>query len=161
MADLKGKVGIVTGGGSGIGKATALAMARAGAALVIGNRDAAKGEEVVGLIRHAGGRAVFQKTDVSKPGDVRGLVERAVKEFGRLDLAFTRYGSHRCWTANLLTNLGIRSGAAWRNRLQRLPDPLLEGRALDVQRQIEATLGCLDELQNLCSACRKTNTTND
>ena len=47
MADLKGKVGIVTGGGTGIGRATALAMARAGAALVIGNRDAAKGEDVV------------------------------------------------------------------------------------------------------------------
>jgi NAD(P)-dependent dehydrogenase (short-subunit alcohol dehydrogenase family) len=45
MAELKGKVGIVTGGGSGIGKATALAMAKAGAALVIGNRDAAKGEQ--------------------------------------------------------------------------------------------------------------------
>ena len=47
MADLKGKVGLVTGGGTGIGRATALAMVRAGAALVIGNRDAAKGEEVV------------------------------------------------------------------------------------------------------------------
>jgi NAD(P)-dependent dehydrogenase (short-subunit alcohol dehydrogenase family) len=92
MADLKGKVGIVTGGGSGIGKATTLAMARAGATLVIGNRDAAKGEEVVGLIRQAGGRAVFQKTDVSKPDDVRSLVERAVKEFGRLDLAFNNAG---------------------------------------------------------------------
>jgi NAD(P)-dependent dehydrogenase (short-subunit alcohol dehydrogenase family) len=47
MASLNGRVGIVTGGGTGIGKATALAMTRAGAAVVIGNRDAAKGEEVV------------------------------------------------------------------------------------------------------------------
>ena len=92
MADLKGKVGIVTGGGTGIGRATALAMAKAGAALVIGNRDAAKGEEVVALIRQAGGRAVFQKTDVSKPADVKALVERAVAEFGRLDLAFNNAG---------------------------------------------------------------------
>ena len=51
MADLKGKVGIVTGGGTGIGRATALTMAKVGAAVVIGNRDATKGEEVVGLIR--------------------------------------------------------------------------------------------------------------
>jgi NAD(P)-dependent dehydrogenase (short-subunit alcohol dehydrogenase family) len=80
MADLKGKVGIVTGGGTGIGRATALAMARAGAALVIGNRDAG-GEEVVALIRQAGGRAVFHPTDVSKPADVKALVERAVREF--------------------------------------------------------------------------------
>jgi NAD(P)-dependent dehydrogenase (short-subunit alcohol dehydrogenase family) len=92
MADLKGKSGIVTGGGTGIGRATALAMARAGAAVVIGNRDAVKGEEVATLIRQAGGRAVFQKTDVSKPGDVRGLIDRAVEEFGRLDLAFNNAG---------------------------------------------------------------------
>ncbi|MGA2256088.1 MAG: glucose 1-dehydrogenase [Thermoguttaceae bacterium] len=92
MADLKGKVGIVTGGGSGIGKATALAMAKAGAVLVIGNRDATKGEEVVRLIQEAGGRAVFQKTDVCKPADVKALVERAVKEFGRLDLGFNNAG---------------------------------------------------------------------
>ena len=70
MADLKDKVGIVTGGGTGIGRATALAMAKAGAVVVIGNRDATKGEEVVALIRQAGGRAVFQKTDVSNPADV-------------------------------------------------------------------------------------------
>jgi NAD(P)-dependent dehydrogenase (short-subunit alcohol dehydrogenase family) len=92
MADLKGKASIVTGGGTGIGRATALAMARAGAAVVIGNRDAARGEEVVELIRRAGGRAVFEKTDVSKPDDVRRLVDRAVEEFGRLDLAFNNAG---------------------------------------------------------------------
>ena len=93
MADLKGKVGIVTGGGTGIGRATAFAMAKAGATLVIGNRDAAKGEEVVQLIRQGGGRAVFQKTDVSKSADVKSLVERAVMEFGRLDLAFNNAGT--------------------------------------------------------------------
>ena len=65
MANLTGKVGIVTGGGTGIGKATARAMAKAGATVVIGNRDAAKGEEVVQLIQQTQGRAVFQKTDVS------------------------------------------------------------------------------------------------
>jgi len=92
MADLRGKVGLVTGGGTGIGRATALAMVKAGAALAIGNRDAVKGEEVVEAIRQAGGRAVFQKTDVSKSGDVKALVERAVAEFGRLDLAFNNAG---------------------------------------------------------------------
>jgi len=92
MADLKDKVGIVTGGGTGIGRATALAMARAGAALVIGNRDAARGEEVVALIRQLGGRAVFHPTDVSKPADVKALVERAVSEFGGLDIAHNNAG---------------------------------------------------------------------
>jgi NAD(P)-dependent dehydrogenase (short-subunit alcohol dehydrogenase family) len=66
MADLKGKVGVVTGGGSGIGKATALARARAGAALVIGSRDASKSEEVVQAIRQGGGRAVFHPTDEAR-----------------------------------------------------------------------------------------------
>jgi NAD(P)-dependent dehydrogenase (short-subunit alcohol dehydrogenase family) len=92
MANLTGKVGIVTGGGTGIGKATALAMARAGATVVIGNRDAAKGEEVVQLIQQTQGRAVFQKTDVSRPSDVKALVERAVSEYGRLDMAFNNAG---------------------------------------------------------------------
>ena len=93
MASLANKVAIVTGGGTGIGRATALAMAKAGALLVIGNRDAKLGEEVVRSIEQAGGRAVFQVTDVSKPNDVKALVARAVKEFGRLDLAFNNAGT--------------------------------------------------------------------
>jgi len=93
MASLADKVGIVTGGGTGIGRATALAMARAGASLVIGNRRANLGEEVVRAIEEAGGRAVFQVTDVSKPEDAKALVDRAVSEFGRLDLAFNNAGT--------------------------------------------------------------------
>ena len=69
MASLANKVGSVTGGGTGIGRATALAMARAGAWLVIGNRGSKLGEEVVRAIAQAGGRAVFQVTDVTKPED--------------------------------------------------------------------------------------------
>jgi NAD(P)-dependent dehydrogenase (short-subunit alcohol dehydrogenase family) len=92
VANLTGKVGIITGGGTGIGRASALAMAKAGAAIVIGNRDATAGDEVVRLIQQGGGRAVFQKTDVSKPDDARALVERAVAEFGRLDLALNNAG---------------------------------------------------------------------
>ena len=92
MAPLANKVGIVTGGGTGIGRATALAMARAGASLVIGNRNAELGEEVVRTVKRAGGRAVFQVTDVSKPDDAKALVERAVTEFGRLDLAVNNAG---------------------------------------------------------------------
>jgi NAD(P)-dependent dehydrogenase (short-subunit alcohol dehydrogenase family) len=68
-------------------------MAAAGAAVVIGNRDATKAEQVVELIRQAGGRAVFQKTDVSKPADAQALVARAVSEFGRLDIALNNAGT--------------------------------------------------------------------
>ena len=92
MASLANKVAIVTGGGTGIGRATALAMAKAGASLVIGNRGTKLGEEVVRAIEQAGGRAVFQVTDVSKPEDTKALAERAVSEFGRPDLAFNNAG---------------------------------------------------------------------
>src|SRR6202046_3445798 len=93
MAYLQHKVGIVTGGGTGIGRATALAMARAGACLVTGTRGAKLGEEVVRAIEQAGGRAVFQVTDVSKSEDAKALVDRAVNEFARLDLAFNNAGA--------------------------------------------------------------------
>jgi short-subunit dehydrogenase involved in D-alanine esterification of teichoic acids len=69
MACRANEVRIVTGGGTGIGRATALAMARAGALLVIGNRDSRRGEEVGGAIDQAGGREIFQVTDVSKHKD--------------------------------------------------------------------------------------------
>ena len=89
---LEGRVAIVTGGGSGIGRASALALAKSGARLVIGNRSEDAGEETVRQISDGGGEAVFQKTDVSEEGDVQALVKRAVDEFGRLDLAFNNAG---------------------------------------------------------------------
>jgi NAD(P)-dependent dehydrogenase (short-subunit alcohol dehydrogenase family) len=88
----QGKVAVVTGGGSGIGRATALALARAGAAVVLGNRNSEQGEAVVGEIAALGGRAHFQRTDVAKVEDVRALIDRAVDQFGRLDLAFNNAG---------------------------------------------------------------------
>lgn len=90
--DLAKKVALVTGGGSGIGRATALALARAGARVVIGNRRVPQGEEVVSAIRQAGGQAVFHRTDVTRSDEVRALVAAAVEHFGRLDLAFNNAG---------------------------------------------------------------------
>ncbi|MEM7811661.1 MAG: glucose 1-dehydrogenase [Planctomycetota bacterium] len=92
MARLSGKVVVVTGGGTGIGKASVLALARSGAAVVIGNRNESSGNDVVDEVIAAGGQAVFQKTDVANPEDVRALVARAVSEFGRLDAALNNAG---------------------------------------------------------------------
>ena len=92
MADFNGKVAMVTGGGVGIGKATALAFAREGAKVVIGNRSVERGEEVVKAIQGDGGEASFLRTDVSSEDDVRALVEHAVSTYGRLDVAFNNAG---------------------------------------------------------------------
>lgn len=92
MDSFEGKVALVTGGGTGIGRATALAFARAGAKVVIGNRTVQSGEEVVTAIRREGGEASFLPTDVSIEGQVKALVEHAVSTFGGLDVAFNNAG---------------------------------------------------------------------
>jgi NAD(P)-dependent dehydrogenase (short-subunit alcohol dehydrogenase family) len=89
---LKDKVALITGGGSGIGRATALALARAGAAVVLGNRNTAQGEAAIQEIVSLGGRASFLRTDVAVVEDVRVLVGHALERFGWLDLAFNNAG---------------------------------------------------------------------
>jgi NAD(P)-dependent dehydrogenase (short-subunit alcohol dehydrogenase family) len=81
-----GKVAIVTGGGSGIGRASARLLAQEGASVVVADINAAAGEETARLIREADGPAVFVRTDVARAGDVRQMVDAAVERFGRLDV---------------------------------------------------------------------------
>jgi NAD(P)-dependent dehydrogenase (short-subunit alcohol dehydrogenase family) len=90
----KDMVGLVTGGGTGIGRATAIAMAREGAAVMIGGRREEPGLAVVNEIVSAGGRASFLATDVAVAKDCEALVEATAKAFGRLDLAFNNAGGH-------------------------------------------------------------------
>jgi len=92
MKEFEGKVALVTGGGSGIGRATAVAFAREGAQVVIGNRNVERGEETVSLIREAGGTASFRRADVKVATEVEALVKHAVKTRGRLDIAFNNAG---------------------------------------------------------------------
>src|SRR5262245_18779451 len=90
---LKDKVAVVTGGGSGIGRAAALALARAGARVAIGNRNVEQGEAVVKAITTESGQSFFCRTDVTREADVKALVVAAVQQFGRLDLAFNNAGA--------------------------------------------------------------------
>ncbi|MFP8879888.1 MAG: SDR family NAD(P)-dependent oxidoreductase, partial [Myxococcota bacterium] len=84
MGLLDGKVGIVTGGGAGIGRATALLFAQEGASVAVAERDPNAGERVVAEIAASGGEAIFIQTDVSRPTDVQAMVDRTVSVFGGL-----------------------------------------------------------------------------
>jgi NAD(P)-dependent dehydrogenase (short-subunit alcohol dehydrogenase family) len=92
MASLTGKVAIVTGGSSGIGRASAIAFAREGAKVAIASRREEEGEETVRLVKEAGSDGFFVKTDVAKAEDVRAMVEKTVQQYGRLDYAFNNAG---------------------------------------------------------------------
>lgn len=87
-----GKIALVTGGGSGIGRATALTFAREGAKVVVADVVVAGGEETVRLIKAAGGEASFVKADMAKAAEVEALVQKAVATYGRLDCAHNNAG---------------------------------------------------------------------
>lgn len=89
---LTGKVTLVTGGGSGIGRASALAFAREGAKVAIADVAVEGGNQTVDLIERANGEAIFIETDVSKATEVRGLIKKVVAAFGSLDCALNNAG---------------------------------------------------------------------
>jgi NAD(P)-dependent dehydrogenase (short-subunit alcohol dehydrogenase family) len=92
MAELANKVALVTGAGSGIGRATALLLAREGATLVVSDIAEQGGQETVRLITEAGGTASFVRADVSQPGACEALVGEAVSRYGALHLACNNAG---------------------------------------------------------------------
>jgi len=83
---------LVTGGGGGIGRATALAFAREGARVAVADLIAEAARETVALVNAAGGQAISLSGDMSKDGDVRTMIEAAVATYGRLDCAFNNAG---------------------------------------------------------------------
>src|ERR1051326_5349079 len=101
---LAGKVALVPGGTSGIGKATAVAFARAGAKVVLSGRREKEGAEVVAEIKKLGGDAAFVRADVAKDAEVKAMVDFTVEKFGRLDIAFNNAGVE--WKGTLDQEIG-------------------------------------------------------
>jgi NAD(P)-dependent dehydrogenase (short-subunit alcohol dehydrogenase family) len=89
---LAGKVAVITGAASGLGRASAQLFAEHGASVVIADRDASGGEETVAQIRDTGGQAEFIETDVAIADDADAMVTKAVTCFGKLDVLFNNAG---------------------------------------------------------------------
>ena len=97
------KVALITGAASGIGRATALLFAREGAAVALADLNTDGGQRVVNQITKSGGRAFFEGIDVTRGADCQRLVERAIREFGRIDILFNNAGIIRRATVLDLT----------------------------------------------------------
>ncbi|HXZ42998.1 MAG TPA: SDR family oxidoreductase [Terriglobales bacterium] len=89
---LAGKVALITGGASGIGRATALLFAREGASIVIADLNSQAGQAVAEEIAHQGGQAIFERADVTKTADCERVVQRTVLEFGGIHVLFNNAG---------------------------------------------------------------------
>lgn len=89
---LDGRVSLVTGGGSGIGRASALKFAREGAKVVVADVNIAGGEETVRIVKKNGGDAIFVKTDIAKAAEVNDLIKTAIDTYGHLDCAHNNAG---------------------------------------------------------------------
>ncbi len=83
--DFRNKVALITGGGNGIGRATALGFASRGAKVVVVDRDSTAGEATAGIVRQQGGEALFVQADVTQADSVKAYVDKAVATFGRID----------------------------------------------------------------------------
>jgi NAD(P)-dependent dehydrogenase (short-subunit alcohol dehydrogenase family) len=134
MAQFEGKVALITGGTSGIGRATAIAFAREGAKVVVTGRREKEGQEVVDEIKQADGEAIFIKTDVSKAADVKAMIEQTVAAFGRLDYAFNNAGVEQELKSlphqteeefDFITNINIKG--VWLSMQQEIPAMLENG----------------------------------
>ena len=132
MGQLTGKVGIITGGAAGIGRAAAMAVAAEGAAVVVADVDGERGQRVATEITDKGGRARFVHADVSDDAQVQVMVRFTLEEFGGLDLAFNNAGIeptpsplHECTEDSWNRILAVNLTGVWSCMRHEIP-PMLE-----------------------------------
>ena len=109
--ELQGKVAIVTGAGRGIGRATALELARMGADIVVAELDRANAEDTASELRGLGRRALVVQTDVTSRDDLRAMVERTLAELGRIDTLVNNAGIYRAAQLGTRQTLELRRKA--------------------------------------------------
>jgi NAD(P)-dependent dehydrogenase (short-subunit alcohol dehydrogenase family) len=131
----KDKVALVTGGTSGIGRATAIAFAEKGAKVVIA--DWIENEDTLNLIKASGCEAIFVKCDVSKATEVKAMVEKTIAAFGRLDYAFNNAGiegitakTPDCTEENFDKTIAVNLKGIWLCMKYEIPEILKQGKGV-------------------------------
>jgi NAD(P)-dependent dehydrogenase (short-subunit alcohol dehydrogenase family) len=145
--DFSGQVALVTGAAAGIGRASALAFARAGARVALADVDAPGGEETARLIQAAGGEALFVRTDVSQAQEVAALIDRVVHAYGRLDVALNNAGvgpgrapTHEVEEADFDRTIAVDLKGVWLCMKHEIPVMLEQGRGAIVNMASTAGL---------------------
>src|SRR6201998_592059 len=141
-----GKVALITGGTTGIGRATAVAFAERCANVVVAGRREAEGAETVGLIQKAGSNGLFVRTDVAVESEIAALVARTQEQFGRLDFAFNNAG---------VGGEGRGGIAATEEIYDRIMNINTRGVFFSMKHQLTAMLlsGCGALVDNACVLC--------
>lgn len=148
MKKLTGKIALITGGGGGIGRVTALAFAAEGAKVVVSDVDAATARAVADEVTASGGEAVGIAADVSRSEQVEGLVDQVVKLFGRLDIAFNNAGIdveheplHLCTEAMFDSLMGVNVKGVWLCMRREIQQMLQQGGGIIVNTASIGALG--------------------